>query len=60
MARMLDPISTEWWFLAGGLALLALLAIETSELEVLHLQTRRVVGLQIKTIGVDSAIRPGR
>ena len=29
--------------------------LETSELVILHLQTRRVVGLQIKTIGVDSA-----
>ena len=28
--------------------------LETSELVVLHLQTRRVLGLQIKTIGVDS------
>ena len=31
--------------------------LETSELAVLHLQTRNVVGLQIKTVGVDS-VRP--
>ncbi|MDQ2942120.1 MAG: hypothetical protein M3R21_00420 [Candidatus Dormibacteraeota bacterium] len=29
--------------------------LETSELVALHLQTRRIVGLQIKTVGIDSA-----
>ena len=32
--------------------------LETAELAVLHLASRRAVGLQIKTVGVDSA-RPG-
>jgi hypothetical protein len=29
--------------------------LETAELAVLHLESRRVVGLQIKTVGIDSA-----
>lgn len=29
--------------------------IETSELGVLHLETRRVIGIQVKTVGVDAA-----
>ena len=33
--------------------------LETSELAVLHLQTRRVIGLQIKAIGVDPAHAKG-
>ena len=33
--------------------------LETAELVILHLQTRRVVGLQIKTVGVDSAYPRG-